>query len=95
MIRRCSALVGLALFAALAGCAMCQTPFDYCSPVEGPNGPNCNFGARRGSVFEPMDDSVDTQMTPTLAPEMSELDDYAAPVDADAVDYEEPAESDH
>ena len=36
MKRPCSALATLALVASLAGCAMCQSPFDYCSPVAGP-----------------------------------------------------------
>jgi hypothetical protein len=46
----------LALGALLTGCAMCQTPFDYCGPVTDANGcPNCNFGARRGSIFSPTD----------------------------------------
>ena len=95
MKRRSSALAMLALVASLAGCAMCQSPFDYCSPVAGPNGcQNCNFNARRGSLFEPMDDSADTQMAPTLAPGAGESVDYAAEDESTAVDYEEPAGSD-
>ena len=92
MKRRSSALATLALVASLAGCAMCQSPFDYCGPVAGPNGDqNCNFNARRGSLFEPMDDSADTQMTPTLAPGTSESVESAADDESTAVDYEEPA----
>jgi hypothetical protein len=93
MKRRCSALAALALVVLLAGCAMCQSPFDYCSPVEGPHGRNCNFNARRGSIFERMDDSADTQLAPTLAPEMAESDDYAADEEGEPVDYEESIES--
>ncbi len=43
-------LVGL-----LAGCSMCQNPFDCCNSVIGPNGQlNCDWNARRGSAFHPM-----------------------------------------
>ena len=95
MKRRSSALATLALVASLAGCAMCQSPFDYCSPVTGPDGrQNCNFCARRGSIFEPMDDSADLQMAPTLAPGAAESADYPAEDEAAAVDYEEPTGSD-
>lgn len=94
MKRRSSVLATLALVASLAGCAMCQSPFDYCGPVAGPNGDqNCNFNARRGSLFEPMDDSADTQMTPTLAPGGSASVEYTAQDEAAAVDYEEPTGS--
>jgi hypothetical protein len=94
MQRRSSALATLALVASLAGCAMCQSPFDYCAPVTGPDGcQNCNFSARRGSVFEPMDGSADTQMTPTLAPAAADSVEYAAENEAEAVDYEEPTDS--
>lgn len=93
MKRRSSALAVLALVASLAGCAMCQSPFDYCGPVAGPNGDqNCNFNARRGSLFEPMDGSADTQMTPTLAPGGADSTEYAADGEAEAVDYEEPTD---
>ena len=95
MKRRSSALATLALVASLAGCAMCQSPFDYCGPVAGPKGDqNCNFNARRGSLFEPMDDSADTQMTPTLAPGASDSVEYTAEDESTAVDYEEPSGSD-
>ncbi|MGD9721337.1 MAG: hypothetical protein AB7O59_09015 [Pirellulales bacterium] len=50
-------LAAIALFGALAGCRMCQAPFDYCNPAIGPSGAlNCDFNARRGSVYHPMDD---------------------------------------
>jgi hypothetical protein len=59
----------LALLAALTGCAMCRNPFDYCGPVVGPSGcPNCDFGARRGSIFAPMDGTpATTALEPTPA----------------------------
>ena len=50
-------LASVALLASAAGCTMCQAPFDYCNPVIGRSGClNCDFQARRGSVFHPMDD---------------------------------------
>ncbi len=57
----------LFVVASLSGCAMCQDPFDYCNPVVGPGGcVNCEFGARRGSVFAPMEgDSALAAMDPT------------------------------
>ena len=94
MKRRSSILATLALVASLTGCAMCQSPFDYCGPVTGPNGDqNCNFNARRGSLFEPMDDSADMQMAPTLAPAAADSTEYEADGEAEAVDYEEAADS--
>jgi hypothetical protein len=97
MNRRSSILAALTLFASLSGCAMCQSPFDYCGPVIGPGGEqSCNFNARRGSIFEPMDDSADTQMAPTLAPTATDSVEYSADeeaeADAETVDYEAPAE---
>jgi hypothetical protein len=70
MDRRLAAFAALVL-AMLSGCAMCQSPFDYCGPVSGPNGcPNCDFGARRGSLFAPMDGTADGDGSgPTLATE--------------------------
>jgi hypothetical protein len=39
---------------ALAGCRICQSPFDYCSAVAGPGGSAfCDFGARYNSVLCP------------------------------------------
>ena len=95
-MKRCSsALAMFALVASLAGCAMCRCPFDYCAPVAGPDGcQNCNFNARRGSLFDPMDGSADLQMTPTLAPGATESVESAAQDESTAVDYEEPAGSD-
>ncbi len=53
------ALVALAL--ALTGCSMCQSPFDYCGPVAGPDGrPNCDFCARHTSAFHPMEGDAET-----------------------------------
>jgi hypothetical protein len=50
----------IVMTAALSGCSMCCSPFDYCAPVAGPDGaPNCDFGARRNSAFHPMDESAD------------------------------------
>jgi hypothetical protein len=50
-------LAAVLLLATLCGCRICQSPFDYCNPMFGPSGClNCDFGARRGSVFHPMDD---------------------------------------
>lgn len=49
----------IAATAALTGCSMCCSPFDYCAPVAGPDGaPNCDFGARRNSAFHPMDEGL-------------------------------------
>ena len=64
---------GLLMLAALcAGCAMCQSPFDYCAPVVPPRGcPNCDFGARRGSLFHPQDE---TPPTTPVAPNLVEPD---------------------
>lgn len=55
---------------ALAGCCTtCQTPWDYCSAVLGPSGcPNCDFGARYGSLFHPMYGTpATTPISPTPA----------------------------
>jgi len=50
-------LAAVVLVASLCGCRMCQAPFDYCNPMFGPSGClNCDFWARRGSVFHPMAD---------------------------------------
>ena len=68
MKRRLPAWSAIASVVSLAGCAMCQSPFDYCGPVMGPGGPNCDFGARRGSIYAPMDDSyAAAPMSPTPA----------------------------
>ena len=68
MKRRLQAWLTTAITIALSGCAMCQSPYDYCGPVMGPGGPNCDWGARRGSIFAPMDDSyVETPLGPTPA----------------------------
>ncbi len=75
-------LIHLALLlatAALAGCGVCQAPFDYCAPVIGPNGcPNCNFLTRRGSLFAPTDDTPASPVsTPTPAISAGDADDAA------------------
>jgi hypothetical protein len=45
------------VFVGGCGCTLCQAPFDYCNPAIGPTGClNCDFDARRGSIFHPMDD---------------------------------------
>lgn len=60
-----------ALLVALAstlGCRMCQAPFDYCNPMIGPSGVlNCDFGARRNSVFHPMDDDPEQRLVKAAA----------------------------
>jgi len=57
MNRRLAVMAAPLVIAALAGCRMCQAPFDYCAPTIGPSGCfNCDFLARRGSAFRPMDD---------------------------------------
>lgn len=65
------AWVGAVLLAAATGCApMCQSPWDYCNAVTGPNGtPNCNFIARYNSRYAPMNDvAVETgALEPTPA----------------------------
>jgi hypothetical protein len=62
-------LAALALLASSTGCAMCRNPFDYCGPVVGASGcPNCDFGARRGSIIAPMDGiPATTALEPTPA----------------------------
>ncbi len=61
-----AALGPVLLFVALAmpsGCRMCKSPFDYCNPMIGPSGKlNCDFGARRNSVFHPMDDDPEQNL---------------------------------
>jgi hypothetical protein len=56
-MKRSARLGQLVLAIVLSGCGpMCQSPWDYCNAVVGPGGsPNCNFGARAGSAFVPMD----------------------------------------
>ncbi len=50
-------LAAAALLSALAGCNMCQGPFDYCNPVLGPTGClNCDWGARMGSAVRPFEE---------------------------------------
>jgi hypothetical protein len=54
MRRRSGSLGVLLLVGCLAGCNMCQSPYDYAGSVIGPEGyPNCQFGSRWGSVFAP------------------------------------------
>ena len=59
----------LLLTAALAGCSMCQAPFDCCGPVLGRCGLlSCDWNARRGSAVHPMqDDPQWTTAAPTAA----------------------------
>jgi hypothetical protein len=48
-------LLALAALGLLAtGCAMCQSTYDYCGPVIGPEGQMCDFRARRGSILAEM-----------------------------------------
>lgn len=80
----CFAIVAaLALLASLTGCAMCQNPFDYCGPVIGAGGcPNCDFGARRGSLFAPMDGiPATTALEPTPAASPSDAHPTEPPPD--------------
>ncbi len=58
------------LLAAMAGCSMCQSPWDYCNAVVGPGGcPYCDFGARAGSIYAPMGPiPPTTEIGPTAAP---------------------------
>lgn len=78
---RSTALGAIVALALLSGCAMCRNPFDYCSPVIPEGGcPNCEFGARQGSVFAPPSGSPQTAAvdpTPAGTPEevTGELDD--------------------
>jgi hypothetical protein len=56
MKRSVQAATAFAVLAALCGCSLCQSPFDYCGPVNRDDGcQNCNVGARRGSIFAPVD----------------------------------------
>jgi len=65
-------LAALAIWSSTTGCAMCRNPFDYCGPVVDAQGcPNCDFGARRGSMFAPIDGTPATtafEPTPAKAP---------------------------
>lgn len=65
------------LLAVMSGCAMCQSPWDYCNAVIGPGGcPNCDFGARCGSAFAPIGHSpATTEMGPTPAGDTNESTD--------------------
>jgi hypothetical protein len=71
MKRGSGSLGVLLLLASLAGCNLCQSPFDYCGPVIGPHGcPNCDFAARDGSAFAPTSDGTPidtTSLGPTPA----------------------------
>jgi len=62
-------LGALALLASLAGCTACLSPFDYCGPVTSSEGcQNCDFGARRNSMFHPTDGTpAATPFVPTPA----------------------------
>jgi hypothetical protein len=68
----CARLALCVLLAGSAGCRMCQSPFDYCASVIGPCGtPNCDWGARAGSVYHPQDEGTPAtkpRRGPTLAP---------------------------
>jgi hypothetical protein len=56
MKRSFGSWAALVLLASLSGCSACQSPFDYCAPVTAANGcQTCDFGARRGSIFAPVD----------------------------------------
>ncbi len=82
------------LLLALAGCCTtCQTPWDYCNAVLGPGGcPNCDFGARYGSLFHPMYGTpAATPLTPTPADSSAEPVEPAAPDEyAPAPAYDDP-----
>jgi hypothetical protein len=70
------------LAAACTGCALCQNPWDYCNAVIGPQGcPNCDFGARCGSMFAPMGATPPTTAvgpTPAAPKPAPEADDTEA-----------------
>jgi len=87
--RLTAAVAGLVL-AVVSGCApMCQTPFDYCNAVLNPNGcPNCDFGARYGSRFHPMNGTPPTTpITPT--PATPDADDGSHPPENDEPTYDD------
>ena len=66
----CGPLAMVVLAAALCGCRMCQSPFDYCNPMIGPDGAlNCDFGARRGSVLHPMADDPPMNLVKAVPPQ--------------------------
>ena len=71
MRRRSGSLGVLLLIGSLAGCNMCQNPFDYAGSVIEPNGyPNGQFRSRWGSVFAPTagsPPSVISERSPTPA----------------------------
>ena len=57
------------LVALLCGCRICQSPYDYCTAVTGPDGCPCfcDFGARMNSVYSPPAGSPPPAMGPTEA----------------------------
>ena len=85
MKRSLGASAVLVLLAALGGCSICESPFDYCGPVKTDNGcQSCNFGARRGSLFAPVDGipaTTPVAANPTTPPPSpaERRDDYEAP----------------
>ncbi len=82
MNRRLAVMAAPLVMAALAGCRMCQAPFDYCAPTIGPSGCfNCDFLARRGSAFRPMDDDPQYRFSaPKAVPGMVGATEEGAPI---------------
>jgi len=79
-MRRGSGRLGVLLVVGfLAGCNVCQSPYDYAGSVMGTNGcPNCQFGSRWGSAFAPTAGSppdVTTEMSPTPAKPIEPIQD--------------------
>ncbi len=87
MRHRLPLLCVLAALVAPCGCNMCRDPFDYAGPVIGPNGPPCNFLARKGSLFVPIGETPPTvpprpeNTTPSRSVEPAPLAEGEAPLE--------------
>jgi hypothetical protein len=59
----------IVLVALVCGCRICQSPFDYCTAVVGPDGHPCfcDFSARMNSVYSPPPGAPPPVMGPTEA----------------------------
>jgi hypothetical protein len=82
-MKNAAGLAVCVLLAVTSGCAMCQSPWDYCNAVIGDCGcPNCDFGARCGSVFAPIGHTpATTEKGPTAAGGTSEPTKQAEPAE--------------
>jgi hypothetical protein len=92
MRRRIGCLGVLLLLGSLAGCNLCQSPYDYAGSVMGPDGnPNCQFGSRWGSVFAPTAGSppaVTSERSPTPATAIEPQDSMSISPEPEPADIE-------